>query len=165
MTSIALAHAIIIAGYAVAVVAMLRQRWAVAIAAMLAAAVLWMITTTEMLGLPRPSDKPPEGYVVASVLPIPNEAIFLYGLMETGGEPLSLRLPWDDADAQRLVEQMEEASERGGRVKFRTPSVPGSAGRFDIELPPESPPKQPVSSRLVPGAVHVSAPVYRIVEG
>ena len=144
MSAVLIFQALLIAVYGAGALLAYR-RWFVRMGIVLfVAALAGMVAVPELLGRPREVAAAVDGTVVISALPIPNVAIFLYVAEPDSTEPMSLRLPWDDETAQKIVEALEGAQQNGGVLMFNE-RLPGEPGSFEIELPPEPAPKQPTS--------------------
>jgi len=144
MTATLAAHAIIIAAYGAGLLAAYLRKWPLTIAILFCVALGWMWQASTMQGRPQPLDAPPDEAVILSMVPVPNEAIFLWIAEQGASEPLSIRLPWSMREAQRIGEKLAEQAGKGGAVRYRKPAVPGDEGRFDLDLPPEPAPKSPM---------------------
>lgn len=144
MTSILIAHGLVIAAFAAGLFLAYRRKSALALLSTFLAAAVWMWLASTLLGRPLPQDAPSDEAVVISMSAIPNEAIFLWVVEEGAHEPLSIRLPWSNEQAQKLSEQLEEQSQKGGAVRYRKPAIPGEPGEFRLELPPQPAAKGPM---------------------
>ena len=144
MTSVLLLHGLTIAAFGAGLFLAYRGKGALALLFTLATAMVWMWLASTMLGRPLPLSEPPHESTVLSMAAVPNEAIYLWLVEEGSHEPLSVRLPWSNEQAQKLSEQLEAQGEKGGSVRFKKPSIPGEPGEFRLELPPEPAPKTPM---------------------
>ena len=134
MTTLLIYHALLIGAYAVAVLLMYARWTGTAALVLFATAGAGMWVSLDMLGRPRPYDQPPDMAVLLAMAPVPNEAIYLWTVTPGYSEPHSIVIPWNDAKAQRMAEQLEGAESKGGVLRFER--IPGEPGEFKIELPP-----------------------------
>lgn len=144
MTGILTTHGIIILAFGFGLFLAYRRRGVLALAFTFVVACAWMFQASTLLGRPLPQDAPSDQSTVLSMAAVPNEAIFLWVVEEGAHEPLSIRLPWSNEQAQKLSEQLGEQAEKGGAVRFKKPGIPGEPGEFRLELPPEPAPKTPM---------------------
>lgn len=145
MTATLAAHGIIIAAFGFGLFLAYRGKGVLALAFTFVVAVAWMYQAQTMLGRPLPMAEPPHESTALSMAAVPNEAIFLWIVEEGEHEPLSIRLPWSNEQAQKLSEQLEQQGEKGGAVRYRKPEIPGEPGEFRLVLPPEPAPKTPIA--------------------
>jgi hypothetical protein len=144
MTAILSAHGLVIVAFGFGLFLAYRRQGVLALGFTFVVAVAWMYLASTMLGRPLPLSEPPHESAVLSMAAVPNEAIYLWLVEEGSHEPLSVRLPWSNEQAQKLSEQLEAQGEKGGAVRFKKPGIPGEPGEFRLELPPEPTPKTPM---------------------
>lgn len=114
------AQAIAVCAIAVAWLNRSRRGCVVVLLATLAALPLLYAGGVSLLGRPRPAVLMPwriRGARIVSFLPDPGVAIYVWVVTPDADEPLALTLPWDEKEAEDLVQAAAAAQQNGTDVR------------------------------------------------